>query len=84
VSEPAPAESVRDRFFDAAVVAGFMLIGITTVLLGSGLGGHRLARNLGNVLQIAAPASAAVACIYAGRRLGNGCSSAMCIPTLLR
>jgi diguanylate cyclase len=67
VSDPAPAGQGRDRFFDAVVLAGFMLIGITTVLLGTGVGGHEVARNLGNVLQIVAPALATVGCIYAAR-----------------
>jgi len=68
VSDPAPAGSGRDRRFDALVAATAAVIGLVTVLLGTGAGGHETARNIGNVLQILAPALATVACAYAARR----------------
>jgi diguanylate cyclase len=68
VSDPAPTRPGRDRLFIGALVATAAALGLVTALLGLGAGSQDAARNLGNVLQIVAPALAAVACVYAGRR----------------
>jgi len=71
VTEVAASGRALARRFHAAIIAAVVVVVATAYALGTGLGSLSFSRNLGNVLEILAPALATACCIRVARRAGD-------------
>ena len=68
MTEGAASGPALRRRFDAALIAATVAVAATAIVLGTGVGSVEFSRNLGNMLEIVAPALAAVCCFQVARR----------------
>ncbi len=68
MTEGAASEPALRRRFHVALLAATITVVATAIALGTGVGSLDFSRNLGNVLEILAPALAAACCFRVARR----------------